>query len=72
MVSASIGNGRLLRSAWSRRHARWTKWVSVLMPSTCVSRSRKSRFRLPNSAISVGRTKVKSIGQEKRTSQRPG
>ena len=66
------GNGRVLRSAWSRRHARWTKCVSVLMPSTWASRSSNSELRLPNSAISVGQTKVKSMGQEKSTTHLPG
>ena len=67
LVSASIGKGRFRRSGWSFRQARWTKWVSVLAPRTCASRSAKSAFCFPNSAISVGQMKVKSIGQKKTT-----
>ncbi len=37
------GREGCLRSSWSLRQARWTKCVSVLAPSTCASRSAKSR-----------------------------
>ena len=37
----------------------------MLPPRICASRSLKSLFSLPNAAISVGHTKVKSFGQKK-------
>ncbi len=36
-----------------------------LAPRTCVSRASNSLFSSPNAAISVGHTKVKSLGQKK-------
>ena len=63
-TSASIGNGRSFRSSWSCRHARCTNSLSVDTPYTTASRSLKSSFSLPNAAISVGQTKVKSFGQK--------
>ena len=53
-TSASIGNGRFFKSGCCERHAWCTNSLSVLPPSTCVSRSANSRFSLPNAAISVG------------------
>ena len=70
-MSESMGNGRSLRSGWFFRQATWTNSLSVLTPSTCASRSRKSRFFFPNAAISVGQTKVKSLGQKKTTFHLP-
>jgi hypothetical protein len=46
--------------------------VSVLAPSSCASRLANSAFFDPNSAISVGQTNVKSIGQKKMTRHLPG
>ena len=45
--------------------------MSVLAPRTWASRSAKSPSRLPNSAISVGQMKVKSMGQKKTTRHLP-
>ena len=45
--------------------AKCTNSLSVLPPRTCASRSANSRLSLPNAAISVGQTKVKSFGQKK-------
>ena len=70
-MSASIGIGRFLRSAWFSRHARWTYSESTLAPSSCASRSAKSLFKLPNAAISVEQTNVKSFGQKKTTFHLP-
>ncbi|EAU69555.1 hypothetical protein STIAU_1990 [Stigmatella aurantiaca DW4/3-1] len=64
--SASMGKGRFFRSAWCVRHAWCTNSLSVLRPSTCASRSLKSLFFFPNSAISVGQMKVKSFGHANR------
>jgi hypothetical protein len=46
--------------------------VSVLIPNTWVSRAANSASWRPNSAISVGHTNVKSIGQKKSTRHFPG
>src|SRR5580698_5196278 len=72
LMSDSIGNGRSLRSGWFLRQATWTNSLSVLTPSTWASRSAKSRFLFPNAAISVGQTKVKSLGQKNTTFHLPG
>src|SRR5271157_5245787 len=68
LMSESIGNGRSFRSGWLLRHARWTNSESMLPPRIWASRSWNSRFSLPNAAISVGHTKVKSLGQKEEDS----
>jgi multidrug efflux pump subunit AcrB len=72
LMSASIGKGKLFSSSLCWRHARCTNSESVLTPSTCASRSLNALFSFPNSAISVGHTKVKSFGQKNSTSHLPG
>src|SRR6185436_15167404 len=71
LMSASMGKVRSLRSGWLLRQARCTYSESIETPSTWASRSAKSRLRLPNSAISVGQTKVKSLGQKNTTFHLP-
>src|SRR5262245_55694089 len=70
--SASMGKGSSRRSACERRQARCTYSLSVLAPRSCAPRAANSGWRRPNSAISVGQTKVKSLGQKKTTSHFPG
>ncbi|KES03869.1 hypothetical protein BU52_28255 [Streptomyces toyocaensis] len=62
LESAIIGNGRSRRSSWSLRQAWWTNSESPEKPRTWASRSANSSFSLPKAAISVGHTKVKSLG----------
>src|ERR1700712_165706 len=59
-----MGNLRSRRSLWSLLQAACTNSESVEAPITTVSRSEKSLFFLLNSAISVGQTKVKSLGHQ--------
>src|SRR5258708_5325417 len=66
-VSASMGNLRSLRSPWSLLQAACTNSESVEAPISTVSRSLNSLCFLLNSAISVGHTKVKSLGHQNRT-----
>src|ERR1700722_5745358 len=70
-VSASIGNLRSRRSLWSLLQAACTNSESVEAPITTVSRSENSLFFLFNSAISVGHTKVKSLGHQNITIHLP-
>ena len=56
----------------SRRQARCTYSLSMLAPSSCASRALNSLSSLPNAAISVGHTKVKSLGQKNTTFHLPG
>ena len=65
LMSESMGKGRSFSSALCCFHARCTNSESVLTPSSWVSRSLNSECKAPNSAISVGQTKVKSLGQKK-------
>ena len=44
----------------------------MLTPSSCASRALNSFSSLPNAAISVGHTKVKSFGQKNSTRHLPG
>lgn len=71
LESASIGKGRSRRSAWSLRQAWCTNSESPEKPRIWASRSANSSFSLPNAAISVGQTKVKSLGHAKTTFHLP-
>jgi hypothetical protein len=44
----------------------------MLAPSSCASRARNSFSSFPKAAISVGHTKVKSLGQKNTTRHLPG
>src|SRR6185369_15408228 len=70
--SESIGNGRFFSSSFAWRHAWCTYSLSMLTPSSCASRALNSLSSLPNAAISVGHTNVKSFGQKKNTCHLPG
>src|ERR1700758_5783604 len=72
LISASIGKGRFFSSSLSRRHARCTNSLSMLTPRICASRALNSLSSLPKAAISVGQTKVKSLGQKNTTCHLPG
>src|SRR3546814_3401884 len=52
-------------------HARCTNSLSVETPTSCASRSANSPFRASKPTISVGHTKVKSLGQKKYTPHLP-
>ena len=71
-MSASMGKGRSLRSAWSVAMRAWTILVVGAAAEDLASRSANSLFSLPKAAISVGQTKVKSLGQKKYTFHLPG
>src|SRR3982751_7123802 len=71
LMSESIGNGRFLSSSLVLRQAWCTYSLSVDTPSSCASRALNSLSSLPNAAISVGHTKVKSFGQKKTTRHLP-
>src|ERR1700733_12561721 len=70
-VSASMGNFRSRRSAWSLLQAACTNSESVEAPINTVSLSVNSLCFLLNSAISVGQTKVKSLGHQNITVHLP-
>src|SRR5579863_3890492 len=71
LMSESIGKGRLRSSSLSLRQARCTYSLSTLTPNNCAPRSLNSRLSLPKAAISVGQTKVKSLGQKNTTCHLP-
>src|SRR5882724_9981150 len=71
LMSASIGKGRFFNSSLSRRQARCTNSLSMLTPRICASRALNSLSSLPNAAISVGHTNVKSLGQKNTTCHLP-
>ncbi|CNK69491.1 Uncharacterised protein [Mycobacterium tuberculosis] len=71
-MSESIGKGSFLRSSCCARHWKCTNSLSIDTPRICASRSSNSSFSLPNAAISVGHTKVKSFGQKNTTRHLPG
>src|SRR5262245_19033725 len=71
LMSESIGNGRFFSSSLVLRHAWCTYSLSVETPSSWASRALNSLSSLPNAAISVGHTKVKSFGQKNTTRHLP-
>ena len=72
LVSASMGKGTVFRSSFWARHWKWQNSLSPETPRICTSRSSNSPLSLPKAAISVGQTKVKSLGQKKTTRHLPG
>src|SRR5699024_1462701 len=62
LMSDRRGKGTLLSSSLVARQLKCANSLSIEPPRTCVSRSWKSSLSLPNAAISVGQTKVKSFG----------
>ncbi len=71
-MSESIGNGNFFRSSCCARQLKCTNSLSIETPRTWASRSANSSLSLPNAAISVGHTKVKSLGQKNTTRHLPG
>src|ERR1700755_2136128 len=72
LMSDSIGDGRFFTPSLVLRQAWCTYSLSVETPSSCASRALNSLSSLPNAAISVGHTKVKSLGQKNTTFHVPG